>query len=138
MKKILVLAAVVCSCADMRTASSSEYENQLVIELDGNRTTGYSWTYTIEPEGVAQEVSMEYRISSETAAEAGAPAEASAPAGAGGVFVFVFEGAKPGSAELRFSYARPWESGVAPVKTAVYALTVNKSGKISAVLEPVN
>lgn len=110
-----------CSCAGLRDAPSPEYKNQLVIELDGNRTTGYSWTYTMEPDGIVQEVSQEYRTASGNASRAGA----------GGIFVFTFEGIMPGSVELCFSYLRPWESGVDPAKTKYYKLTVDEAGKIA-------
>ncbi|MDR0409441.1 MAG: protease inhibitor I42 family protein [Spirochaetaceae bacterium] len=126
MKKLLVFAALICSCAKLYTASSEARENQFVIELDGNRTTGYSWTYTMEPDGVVREVSSEYRNSGTRNS-----------AGAGGVFVFVFESVNPGSATLRFSYARPWESGVEPAKNMSYTLTVDSSGKINVVSEQV-
>jgi predicted secreted protein len=122
MKKLFVLAAFMCSCAGLRNAPSPEYKNQLTVELDGNRSTGYSWTYTMEPDGIVQEVSSEYRTASGTANRAGA----------GGVFVFTFEGINPGSAELHFSYVRPWESGVDPAKTKYYKLTVDESGKITS------
>jgi predicted secreted protein len=122
MRSLFVLAAFMCSCAGLYTAPSHGSENQLVIELEGNRTTGYSWTYTIEPEGIVEEVSLEYRDSHGT----------SDRAGAGGVFAFTFEGIKPGSAELFFSYVRPWESGIEPAKTKSYKLTVDDSGKITA------
>jgi predicted secreted protein len=126
MLKLFVFAALVCSCAGFRSESSGRYENRLVIELDGNRTTGYSWTYTMEPDNIAREVSSEYKDASGTADRVGA----------GGVFQFAFEGIKQGAAELRFSYARPWESGIEPVKTTVYTLTVDKHGRINAVLKP--
>ncbi|MDR1148564.1 MAG: protease inhibitor I42 family protein [Spirochaetaceae bacterium] len=121
MKKLFVLAAFMCSCAGLRTAPSREYENRLVIELEGNRTTGYSWSYTMEPDGIAREISVKYRGASGPANRAGA----------GGVFIFTFESIKPGSTELRFSYVRPWESGVEPAKTKSYKLTVDESGKIT-------
>jgi predicted secreted protein len=121
MKKLFVLAAFMCSCARLHTAPSLEYENRLVIELEGNRTTGYSWSYTMEPDGIAQEISLEYRSASGAANRAGS----------GGVFVFTFESIKPGSTELRFSYARPWKSDVEPAKTKSYKLTVDESGKIA-------
>ncbi|MDR2658988.1 MAG: protease inhibitor I42 family protein [Spirochaetaceae bacterium] len=123
MKKLFVLSLFICSCAELYTAP--EQEQEVVIELAGNRTTGYSWTYTMEPDGIVQEISSEYRSISGTENNAGA----------GGFFIFVFKTVKPGVTELRFSYARPWENETAPAKTAVYVVTVDGSGKIKAVLK---
>jgi predicted secreted protein len=119
-KKPIIFAAFFWFCAVLFASPSWERENRITIEFEGNPTTGYSWIYTMEPGGIVREVSAEYK---------GASA-AENRAGRGGVFVFVFESIKPGEVELRFSYTRPWESGVEPVKTESYVLAVDEAGKI--------
>ena len=108
-------------------ASAREQEKRITIELEGNPTTGYSWAYTMEPEGIVREVSAEYRRVPEPGNSAEVP---EGRAGRGGVFVFVFESLKPGTAELRFRYARPWESGTEPAARENYVLAVSRTGKI--------
>ncbi|MDR2185792.1 MAG: protease inhibitor I42 family protein [Treponema sp.] len=127
MKKAIVLAAFLGFCAAVFAAPVRE-RGRITIELEGNPSTGYSWTYTMEPEGIVRELSAEYRRPSGKEDSAGAGGRA----GKGGVFVFVFESVRPGSAGLRFSYVRPWESGVEPAERRDYRLTVNRAGEIRA------
>jgi predicted secreted protein len=127
MKPFFVLVMFFGSWAVLFAGPAREHEKRMTIELEGNPTTGYSWAYTMEPEGVVREVLAEYRGAQGTGDSTGAP---ESRIGRGGVFVFVFESLKPGTVELRFSYARPWESGVAPAETENYVLTVNRTGKI--------
>jgi inhibitor of cysteine peptidase len=94
-------------------------ERRVTLELEGNPTTGYSWTYIMEGE-VLREVLAEYRP---------APAE-EGMTGRGGVFVFVFESLKPGRAELIFSYRRPWEENTEPAETRYFVFTVDEAGRI--------
>jgi inhibitor of cysteine peptidase len=126
MKKVSILAVFLglCAATGVNAAPVRDHEKRITIELEGNPTTGYSWTYTMEPRGIVRELTAEYRRSSETAA--------ANRAGGGGVFVFVFESVQPGSAYLRFSYTRPWESGAEPAAAEEYRLTVNRAGKIRA------
>jgi predicted secreted protein len=110
-------------------------EKQITIELDGNRTTGYSWTYTMEPDGIVREISSEYRVKPETG-EASAATDGRAT-GRGGVFVFTFESLKAGTTKLHFEYVRPWErtqADTAPVLKKDYLLTVDEAGKVSALV----
>jgi inhibitor of cysteine peptidase len=123
-KKVIILAAFLEFCAAVFAAPIRERGKHITIELEGSPATGYSWTYTMEPAGIVRELSAEYRRDGS--------ADTGGRAGRGGVFVFVFESVKPGSADLRFSYARPWESGVEPAERADYRLTVNRAGEIQA------
>ncbi|MDR2630044.1 MAG: protease inhibitor I42 family protein [Spirochaetaceae bacterium] len=124
MKNLCILIVFFGAWTALFAAPAREYEKQITIELAGNPTTGYSWTYTMGQEGIVREVLAEYR----GAAGSGDSPEGSV--GRGGVFVFVFEGLKPGTVELRFTYARPWESNVEPAKTKTFILTVNRAGGI--------
>lgn len=72
-----------------------------VIELEANRTTGYKWIYSIDNRDIIKVVSDEYR---EKEIEKGV-------VGAGGTRVLRIKGTQAGSADIRFQYVRPWESG---------------------------
>ena len=84
------------------------------IRLDGNVTTGYSWTIDEQPDAaVATVVSDRYVGPGEGAA-----------AGQGGHQEVVVQGVAAGATTLGMGYARPWEEGMPPVQTATFAITV--------------
>ncbi|MDR1904645.1 MAG: protease inhibitor I42 family protein [Treponema sp.] len=122
MKKVLTLSAGLMISAALFASGYREASAGIRIELEGNPTTGYSWTYTAGTEGIVRELSVEY-IKKETAAGA---------VGSGGIFVFVFEALAPGETELRFVYKRPWENVDGPVQEAVYLVKVDANKRISA------
>lgn len=75
------------------------------VTLDGNPTTGYAW----EPENLdtailAQQGDWEFKPDSSAV-------------GAGGAVTTTFKAVGPGTTTLRLIYHRPFEQGVAPVKT---------------------
>ena len=84
----------------------------LVVSLEGNPTTGYTW----ETEEVDQKVLRQL----------GDPQfEAESDAiGAGGVQTLRFETVTSGSTPLKLVYVRPWEEGVPPEKTFSVQVTV--------------
>jgi inhibitor of cysteine peptidase len=84
----------------------------LVVTLEGNPTTGYSWE-AAEPldEKVLRQVGEpEFKAESEAL-------------GAGGVQVLRFEAVNAGQITLKLVYHRPWETGVEPLET--YSLQVS-------------
>jgi inhibitor of cysteine peptidase len=87
----------------------------LVISLDSNPTTGYSWEIQetdatlLNLKGYPEFVQQ--------------PNNGALVVGAGGTQVFRFEALKTGSTTLTLVYHRPFEKNVAPVDT--YSLTVN-------------
>jgi len=111
MKKYLWLcvAVLLCGCAGMQKQKTA------TVELEGNPTTGFSWVYTISPEGVLREVTNKYMAHK---ADKGM-------AGSGGKFIFVFKAAAAGEAELVFSYRRVWEEGIPALKTVNYRVNVD-------------
>lgn len=83
------------------------------IELEGNVTTGYTWTVSQEPDAaVVKVVSNEY-----VAPEGGAP-------GAGGHQKVVLEGVSAGTTTLEMIYAREFEKDQPPAETATFPITV--------------
>ncbi|MDR1390257.1 MAG: protease inhibitor I42 family protein [Treponema sp.] len=121
------IAILLAACAGAAPEKPQPVEDiapvpvDLVIELPGNITTGYSWSYTSSQAGIIREKAAGEYVEG-----------AAVRAGAGGSFTFVFEPLKPGTTTLRFSYARPWESRP-PSAGAVYVITVDQSLGVSAV-----
>lgn len=81
----------------------------LVLTLESNPTTGYSWE-VVDAEGsvLRQTGEPEFEAASESDP---------APLGAGGVEVFRFEAVGAGETRLELVYHRPWEEGVEPLET---------------------
>ncbi|HEX9078055.1 MAG TPA: protease inhibitor I42 family protein [Desulfuromonadaceae bacterium] len=80
------------------------------VVLAGNPTTGYLWELAAaDREVLAPEGGPEY-------------VPDSSRTGSGGKFTFRFTPRKPGTAFVRLVYRRPWEKGIAPLRT--FELTV--------------
>jgi len=118
MKKLFVFIYLIVFCT-LGTSACASFDKQAVISLDGNPTTGYSWTYRQTKEGIVQEVSNEYKT------------EESALVGSGGTFIFIFEGINQGETELIFEYLRPWEKDIKPIETKTYIFEVDADKNIS-------
>ena len=112
---IMGIAILSCASLDIQKADT------ITIELEGNPTTGYTWVYTMVPEGIVREVSNEY-IPDRTSGRM---------AGAGGRFIFTFEAIGQGETDLVFSYLRPWETGIPPANTKTYKLIVDEQNKLT-------
>jgi len=85
------------------------------VELPSNRTTGYNWSEQSTGEVVVEQV--------------GKPVYVPNPApfgmvGVGGKEIWRFRATKAGRQTLRLDYARPWESGVTPVRTVSFNVVV--------------
>ncbi|MDR1893332.1 MAG: protease inhibitor I42 family protein [Spirochaetales bacterium] len=103
---------------------------EVVIELPGNPSTGYSWTWTAVPEGIVRPVLQEFWP------QDGSREEGSPRVGAGGVFVFVFAGAAPGETAVIFRYRRSWETGVPDARTEVFRLWVDDKNQVRIIGVP--
>jgi inhibitor of cysteine peptidase len=87
---------------------------EFLIAIPSNPTTGYSWTGK-SSNGVVTVWGSAYQ----------APAAAAKPLmGAGGEQIFVCKANKPGTAQITFGYARPWQKGVKPARTMTFNVTV--------------
>jgi inhibitor of cysteine peptidase len=81
----------------------------LVLTLESNPTTGYSWEIVEVNDSVLRRAGEpEFKAASE---------QDPAPLGAGGVEVFRFEAVGAGETRLELVYHRPWEEGVEPLET---------------------
>ena len=95
--------------------------NLMTVSLDGNATTGYTWSYTISDPTVLTCESDDYAENSHEEGMVGVP----------GVQSYKFKSASAGTASLIFTYARSWESGN-PADEKSVRVTVDASGNILA------
>jgi inhibitor of cysteine peptidase len=81
----------------------------LVLTLESNPTTGYSWQVVEAGDSVLRQTGEpEFKAASELDPPL---------LGAGGVEVFRFEAVGAGETRLELVYQRPWEEGVEPLET---------------------
>jgi len=87
----------------------------LVVRLDANPSTGYSWTaLDAAPAILVPDGEPVYR-----------PREAAAnTAGAGGVTTFRLRAISAGRGTLAFAYRRAWDTGVPPARMVRYIVVV--------------
>lgn len=86
---------------------------QIIIKLDGNPSTGYSW------EAKDLDATM--------FKQAGDPVFSSSNpglVGSGGTLTLTFDTLKAGTSTLNLIYHRPWETGVKPINTFSVSVTV--------------
>jgi inhibitor of cysteine peptidase len=78
----------------------------LVVTLEGNPTTGYSWEVEepLDEQVLRQVGEAEFKAESEAL-------------GAGGVQILRFEAVNAGQITLKLVYHRPWEKDVEPLET---------------------
>lgn len=116
MKKMLV--SLISSIMLFGCTSTKAFESQTEkINMKGNPTTGYTWTYEIENEDIIKIEEQIFYQGDERIA--GAPS----------LFVYTISSLKPGTTEVKFEYSRSWETGSA-IETLVYKISVDKKGKI--------
>ncbi|MGN1194336.1 MAG: protease inhibitor I42 family protein [Acutalibacteraceae bacterium] len=89
----------------------------LVINLDSNPTTGYSWSVEISDESVICLVKSEYT-------------QTSSGMGAGGRDSFRFVGLSEGESQINFAYCQQWTEDPA-VNTAQFNVSVDKNGNVT-------
>lgn len=91
----------------------------LSIRLTGNASTGYSWEWD---EAAAAGVLVRER--DPVQADSNEPAASPPVVGSPSTQTWRFRAAKPGNAELRLDYRRPWEQGIAPVQSVRLQIVV--------------
>ncbi len=109
---LLGLAILLLSC------TPNSFKSQKTrIQMEGNPTTGYTWIYQIEDEGI---ISISEKI------------EAIGKKGLMGVpslFTYTIQSLKEGSTKVHFEYKRSWED-LAPIEEKDYEVEVDSKGKI--------
>ncbi len=89
----------------------------LVVTLESNPTTGYSWEQAENQEPILEQMGeTEFKPSDE-----GEPPMV----GAGGWEIFRFKAISAGKMTLKLVYLRPWEEGVEPVDTFSLDVVIN-------------
>jgi predicted secreted protein len=88
--------------------------DRLLVELAANPTTGYSWSLHLQGDKILSQGKSGYRLSDKSGNLVGS----------GGTEIWKFRAQHPGSTRLDFSYARPWEKGVLPVRILHFPVTV--------------
>ncbi len=85
----------------------------LVVRLEGNPTTGYTWESATEAMPSLKQIGEKQYVR-----------DASDRVGSGGYFEWTFEATAVGTTHLKLEYLRPFEQGEPPVKTWVAAVQV--------------
>jgi inhibitor of cysteine peptidase len=89
-------------------------DQQLIVRLPSNPTTGYRWSLAQQSTPVLQ--------------PEGAPTyeKGAVDAGAGGTEIWRFAPTQAGEGTLRLEYRRLWEADVAPARVVSYKVTVRE------------
>jgi inhibitor of cysteine peptidase len=123
-KRLLLLLAVVATClvagcigevetyTDPGQTISIGINQQFVIALGSNPTTGYSWQESHD----ATTIELVEKIYKEEAKEG--------VVGAGGVEYFRFKALKAGETEITFVYKRPWEEPTPQDVTKIFTISI--------------
>lgn len=106
-----------CGSADLPTGSQIQVdssnngqlvelrrEQTLVVTLEANPTTGYTWEVATIDESILRLLGEPQFLPESSAV------------GAGGTQTFRFEAIGTGQMDLQLVYRRPWEQGVAPLQ----------------------
>jgi inhibitor of cysteine peptidase len=118
---LVLLLAAACSPAKPVTLTAADKGSQvdvkageqIVITLDGNPSTGYTWEAKDLDSTMFEQVGDPAFISSNPSL-----------VGSGGTLTLTFKALKAGTATLTLVYHRPWETGVDPMDTFVVTVTV--------------
>ncbi len=87
--------------------------DEIVLELQGNITTGYSWSIqALDEQYLQQQGEEEYESQSELI-------------GAGGTSTFRFKALQSGQTTLKLIYSRPFEKDTPPEKTFEVVVEIN-------------
>ncbi len=117
---LLVLASALSSCSSRNIEIGPEDNGSiltirkgqtLVISLESNPTTGYSWQPVFDAQHLEQVGEAEFDPGSDLV-------------GAGGVETFRFKALEPGTTTLTLNYLRPWEADAPPEEVFELAITV--------------
>jgi len=119
---LAVMVILITGCGPVQTQLSAadngktvevKAGDQIVIALEGNPSTGYTW------EAKDLDASMFQQVG-ETEFKSSNPGLI----GAGGTLTLTFKTLKAGTSALTLIYHRPWETDVAPVNTFMVNVTV--------------
>jgi inhibitor of cysteine peptidase len=100
------------TAADANHPITLQIGQEVVLRLESNRATGYSWLLAHSKNTVLTNLG---RATYE---------KGRAAVGAGGIETWKFRAAKSGAETLKLEYRRPWEKKVPPAKTVIFDITV--------------
>lgn len=103
----------ILSAADNGSHINMRVGEQIVITLEDNPSTGYTWEAKDLDTGM-------FTIAGEPTFISSNPGQV----GSGGTLTLSFKAEKPGTGSLTLVYRRPWETGVNPIKTFTVNVTV--------------
>lgn len=109
---LLTAVTLVCGCGKKEETKEVAYE---YIRLQENASTGYSWEYVIDSDGIFDVESNEYTQPETKENLVGVP----------GYRTFRLVGVKEGSTSITFNYVSPGSKKKVS-KTATYEVTVDK------------
>ncbi len=133
----LIMALLIASCASSKAANVTgkkvaipasleetgmeavENGTTAAISFDANATTGYSWDYTFDDEGIIEEKSSSYDTD----------AHSEGIVGYGGRQHYAFKAVRAGSTTARFKYRRPWDPDSEVYRVSV-DMTADAAGNI--------
>ena len=129
MLTLFVAVMCICSCVTSSGNVDSWYsvnDGKLIVMLEGNATTGYSWVSKIENPGILEVSDLQY-IPDELKANSGM-------VGFGGVWKCEFTAVGPGETTVLFSYERSWEDN-SSVEQKKLTVSVSETGQIRVLTE---
>ena len=117
----VLLLATACSSPKSVTLTSTnnggkvevQVSGQIIIKLDGNPSTGYTWEAKDLDATLFKQVGDPVFSSSNPGL-----------VGSGGTLTLTFNALKAGTSPLTLIYHRPWEAGVDPINTFAVTVTV--------------
>jgi inhibitor of cysteine peptidase len=117
---ILLLSAIGCTTNKQLTLTAGDNGRQveieaggkIVINLEGNPSTGYTWEAKDLDTSLLEQVGDPVFIST-----------APGLVGSGGTLTLTFKSLKAGITSLKLVYHRPWEPGVDPLDTFTITVT---------------
>jgi len=114
---ILSTAAFAQSKKEAPITIVTDLTNLIVITMESNATTGYHWELAkpIDPKMI-ELVSSKY-----------IKPKFHLRLGAEGAETWTFKPKKSGEAKLSFKYARPWETGIPPIKTRDFLIRIDEA-----------
>jgi len=118
---VVLIPATSCSPAKQVTLTAKDNGSQvdvkvggqMVIALDSNPSTGYTWEAKDLDTSMFEQVGDPMFSSSNPGL-----------VGSGGTLTLTFKSLKAGTAALKLVYHRPWETGVDPIDTFAVTVTV--------------
>jgi len=99
----------------------TEVNGVFSVELESNPTTGYGW----QAEFSKDFLELIQNIYLPKQREVGGEAGNESLVGGGGKEVFEFKAFQTGKTEIIFSYLRPWEQGIEPIKQEIYEVEIS-------------